>query len=406
MKLSIIVIATSLVVMACTERKDRTPVNMTISGMDVPADSLSAEPHLVTDPKGEVLLSWVEQGKDSSRFLFSRLNGDSWGQPQVIAKGSSWFINWADYPMIASDGGSNLVAHLLNKSGTSTYAYDVQVFLSSNDGSTWKSPFVLHDDGKQAEHGFVSLAPFKEGIFIAWLDGRNTAMEGMDNMKGMDHSGHHGAMSLRAVILGYDGTKTQEWELDNKTCDCCQTAAAITDKGPIVVYRDRSDEEIRDMSIVRLVNGSWTKPKPIHRDNWKIAGCPVNGPRLAVDRNRVAVAWFSAATEPAHVNVAFSTDSGETFGDAIIMDDGKAIGRVDIEWIDEERAIVCWMEGALIKAAVVYADGGKDSAITIAESSEARSSGFPQMTRSGNRLVLAWTDDKIKRIKAATISLN
>ncbi len=389
---------------ACAPQKDK-PLTFTVTELSVPADSLSSVPHLTTDPKGGVWLSWVEKRPDSSRFLFSRLEQTTWTKPAVIAKGSTWFINWADYPMISSDGGSNLVAHLLNKSGQSTYAYDVQVFTSPDGGTTWRKPFLLHDDAKQAEHGFVTLVPYGDKVFVSWLDGRNTFMEGMENMKGMDHSGHHGAMSLRAAIMDYDGKKTAEWELDNKTCDCCQTTAAITDKGPIVIYRDRSDAEIRDMSIVRWVNGTWTSPKPIHSDNWKIAGCPVNGPRVSATGSRVAVAWFSAATQPAHVNVVFSTDSGETFGDAVSIDEGNAIGRVDIEWFDDHRAIVSWMEGAKIKASVVHTDGTKETPFTIAESSEARSSGFPQMTRSGNQLVFAWTDDSEKRIKAAGVIL-
>ena len=48
--------------------------------------------------------------------------------------------------------------------------------------------------------------------------------------------------------------------------------------GPVAVYRDRSPEEIRDISVVRLVDGVWTEPAPVHADNWMIEGCPVNGP--------------------------------------------------------------------------------------------------------------------------------
>jgi hypothetical protein len=385
---------------ACQLEKDST---LTVAELTVPADSLTSVPHLVTDEEGNVLLSWVEQRKDTSRFLFSRLQSTGWSDPTVIARGSGWFINWADYPMISSDGRKNFVAHMLARSGKDTYAYDIKVFASTDSGSTWSTPFVLHDDGKQAEHGFVSLVPSGDKIFVAWLDGRNASME---DMEGMDHSGHHGSMSLRAAWLDYSGRKSDEWELDAKTCDCCQTAAAITSKGPVVIYRDRSDEEVRDMSIVRHVNGAWTAPTTIHRDNWKIAGCPVNGPRVSVRGSALAVAWFSAATEPGSVNIAFSGDDGESFGDAIRVDEGNPIGRVDIEWIADDRCMISWMEGSLIKAAIVHADGRKEPSITIAESSESRSSGFPQMTRAGDRLVFAWTDVDQKRIRSAAVNLN
>ena len=59
--------------------------------------------------------------------------------------------------------------------------------------------------------------------------------------------------------------------------------------------------------------------------------------------------------------------------------------------------------GSIIKAAKVDSTGKKDSSLVIASSSEARSSGFPQMTKSGNQLIFAWTDDKEKSIKVAKL---
>jgi len=41
----------------------------------------------------------------------------------------------------------------------------------------------------------------------------------------------------------------------------------------------------------------------------------------------------------------------------------------------------------------------------VAASAESRSSGFPQMTKSGNNLFFAWTDDKSKTIKIASFPL-
>jgi hypothetical protein len=310
--------------------------------------------------------------------------------------------------MIVADGGTNLISHVLNKSGEGTYAYDVKMFASNNSGQSWDHSFVLHDDGKQAEHGFVTLLPYKENLFVAWLDGRNTVMEGKVPMaigNAGHEGGHHGAMSLRGAILDYTGKKINEWELDNKTCDCCQTGAAITDNGPIVVYRDRSDDEIRDMSIVRLINGEWTTPKTIFPDNWKIAGCPVNGPRAVALGNTLAVAWFTISKEMAQVNVIFSNDGGATFEKPIRIDDGKAIGRVDVVMLDKDNAMVSWMEGTDIKAIKVNRNGSKGTPIVIATSSESRSSGFPQMTKSGNELVFAWTDDAEKKVKVASIKL-
>ena len=390
---------------ACSVKKSSIEQTSEIKILSSPSKSTSGEPFLFTDKDSTVYLSWIETSADKTILKFSSLQNNQWSEPMIIATGNTWFVNWADYPMIATNG-KQFVAHFLDKSGEGTYAYDVKLTTSGDSGNKWTEPQVLHDDGKKVEHGFVTLIPYGENFFVTWLDGRNTEIEGMKEMKGMDHhDGHHGAMSLRAAVIDAQGNKIKEWELDNKTCDCCQTSAAITTNGPVVVYRDRSDKEIRDMSIVRFIDGQWSEPQTIHNDNWKIAGCPVNGPRVAWENNNLAVAWFSAATDTSQVNVIFSTDGGATFGRPIRVDEGTAIGRVDIVMIDDKSVMVSWMEGTIIKVAKVHSDGVKEPSIIIASSSESRSSGFPQMTKSGNQLIFAWRDDNEKNIKVASITL-
>lgn len=386
---------------SCASEPEHRQIDITRSPLAIesPADSMSAEPYLFTDKNGIVFLSWIEKDSLNSTLKYSSLHNEKWSEPAVIASGNDWFVNWADYPVIATDGSDNMVSHFLQKSEKGTYTYDVKLTTSNDQGKSWSAPAILHDDGKKAEHGFVSIVPYGDNYFISWLDGRNAAMEGGEG----HHGGHHGQMTIRAAIVDKSGKKINEWELDNRVCDCCQTSAAITDNGPVVVYRDRSDSEIRDISIVRFVNGQWTAPKTIFADNWKIEGCPVNGPRIAATGNNIVVAWFSSPEKNAQVHVAFSKDAGATFSDPVKVNDDKTIGRVDIEWLNEKTTIVSWMEGAAIKAAKVYSDGKKDSSFIVASTSESRSSGFPQMTRSDNSMIFAWTDDKKKTIKLASL---
>lgn len=365
-----------------------------------PTTTGSAVPFLFTDANDQVYLSWVEKQDTINSFKYARLQDSVWTTPQLIATGTDWFVNWADYPMIAAQG-QDMIAHFLKKSGSGTFAYDVNITTSA-DGTGWSAPRVLHGDQKQAEHGFVTLLPYEENYLVTWLDGRNTVMEGMENMD--HHEGHHGVMTLRGAMLDREGRKLDEWELDSRTCDCCQTTAAVTDKGPVVVYRDRSEEEIRDIAIVRQVNGQWTEPEVIFSDQWKIAGCPVNGPRADAIDNTLVVAWFTAADNQPAVNVIFSEDAGETFEAPIRIDAGKTIGRVDVVLVDRNSAMVSWMEGADIKVIDVQRDGKKGIPISIATSSDERSSGFPQMTKAGNQLIFAWTDAREKVIKTASVS--
>ena len=390
------------VLASCTNSNNekKTTGNTEVKLLSSPASDSCAEPYLFTDNQGMVYLSWVEKKGKESTLKFSTLVNDQWSAPVVISSGNNWFVNWADYPVVIADSSNNMFAHFLEKSGTSTYAYDVKFITSSDKGRTWGSSKLLNEDGKQAEHGFVSMVPYGDKYFISWLDGRNTAMEEGDG----GHEEHHGQMSLRGAIMDKQGKKTDEWELDNRVCDCCQTTTALVTDGPVVVFRDRSDDEIRDMSIVRFVNGKWTEPKSIFPDQWKIAGCPVNGPRADAIGNHLAIAWFTMPDKKAQVNIIFSDDGGATFHKPIRIDEGKPIGRVDVVLLDEKTAMVSWMEGAEIKAVKVHADGTKENPIIIASSSDKRSSGFPQMTKSGNKLFFAWTDDKKKTINVSGLS--
>jgi hypothetical protein len=361
-----------------------------------PASLESSEPFLATH-NNIVYLSWIETQDTTSVFKYATLDGDNWSTPKTIASGTSWFVNWADYPTVAVNEGS-FAAHYLDESGPGKYSYDAKYIMSA-DGNTWGTPMLLNEDGKDAEHGFVTIIPYRENFFITWLDGRNAAMEGMD------HGGMHGAMSLRAAIVDKTGKKLNEWMLDDRTCDCCQTTAAITSNGPVVIYRDRSDDEIRDMSIVRWSINEWTKPASIYEDHWRINGCPVNGPRVSASENDLAVAWFSAPGDSTQVKVVFSNDGGVTFSKPVQLNRTQTSGRIDVELINEHDAAVSWLENDSLQVVLVSREGIKRSPIAVAPVSSSRASGFPQMTRAGSRLIFAWTDVGTKSVKTAAADL-
>jgi hypothetical protein len=372
-----------------------------INQIESPASDSSAEPWLTTSENGKLFLSWVEKRGKESFLRYSVYKNESWAAPVTIASGKNWFVNWADYPVLATDGKAGFLAHYLEKSDTAKFTYDIKITASADSGKTWSHPMLLNEDGKKAEHGFVSIVPYNDGFIASWLDGRKTASQ--EEHSG--HEGHHGEMTVRAAVFDKNLKKINEWELDGRVCDCCQTITSITANGPVVIYRDRSEDEIRDMSIVRLVNGNWTVPVTIFPDNWKIKACPVNGPRADAIQNNLVIAWFTMKGKAGEVKVVFSEDGGASFGKPIRVDEGKAIGRVDVVMLDSASAIVSWMEGPIIKAVKVNANGKKGEPVHIASTSEKRSAGFPQMAKAGNRLYFAWTDEGIKKIRVAELKL-
>jgi hypothetical protein len=359
----------------------------TIDSIATPAGPGSAEPNLAVAPDGRVYMSWLEPAEGGHALRVASLDGRSWSAAQTIRTGRDFFVNWADFPSIEVLDGGRLAAHWLQRNGSGTYAYGVRISQSTDGGKTWSAPVMPHRDSSQTEHGFVAMWREGEGLGAVWLDGRKFTKKGHDAAN---------EMMLVSTTVGSDGALGPEVRLDERTCDCCQNAVAITADGPIVAYRDRSPDEIRDIHVARRVGGRWTEGVAVHADNWKIAACPVNGPAVAAAGRRVALAWFTAANDSARVKVAFSDDAGASFGPPVRVDAGNPAGRVDVVLLADGSALVTWVERtggdtAAVRARRVGRDGRAGRGLTVATSSAARASGFPRLAVTGSDVVFAWT---------------
>ncbi|MBI2897908.1 MAG: TlpA family protein disulfide reductase [Deltaproteobacteria bacterium] len=368
-----------LAVVACSacERRAAGPRRI-----DPPAAPGALAPNLaVVD--GSVAMSWLERAGDVRRFRFAVLEADGWSRPATIAEGADLVANWADFPSIVATGSRTLYAHYARElDGAEATA--IEVARSRDRGKTWKSIGRLHEDTTRSEHGFVSLLADGPRVRAFWLDGREMA-------------GGEGPMTLRTALVG--GSVEPGEVLDPRTCECCGTAAAMTSQGPIVVYRNRGEDEVRDPWSVRATKRGWTSPRPVHADGWRVPGCPVNGPAVAADGERVAVAWLTYAGSRQSVRVAFSSNAGRTFGAPIEVDGPSGreapIGRVGVVLDDDGGAIVTWVDGRRERATIRArrAKGGKlGRAIEIARTTSERDSGFPRVVRAGDDLHFAWTD--------------
>jgi hypothetical protein len=362
----------------------------------LPVLGTAAQPDLVVAADGRLLLSWIETGSGSAHALmFASFDGETWDAPREIAHGDDWFVNWADTPHIAVTGDGALWAHWLRQSAKATYAYDVVLSRSGDGGKTWSPPLTVNEDGTPTEHGFVSLWPqSRDSLGIAWLDGRNAAGEGHGSHD--EHAG--GAMTLRVASFDAALRKSAESELDPRTCDCCQTDAAMTSKGPLLVYRDRDGDEIRDIVATRLDHGAWTLPRKVHDDRWKMPACPVNGPAVAASGMQAWVAWYTAAGDRPKVRVARSQDGGDNFSTPVELDSGLQVqGRVGVAvagvevWVNWTREQA---DGQSLWLARYNADLSKElQRIEVAKlQGRGRATGFPQMVARADVVYLVWTD--------------
>ena len=370
-----------------------------IASLPTPAGPNSSLPQLSRSSRG-LLLSWVEQDGAKAALKFAERTPAGWTPVKTVASGTDWFVNWADVPSVIRLADGSLAGHWLQKSGSDTYAYDVRLAYSRDDGKTWSPSFTPHSDGTKTEHGFASLFQVPgAGLGLVWLDGRAMKPGG----------GHedHGSMSVRFGTFDRGWKQTAEVAVDPRVCECCPTTAVMTSDGPIAAFRNRTDDEIRDIYVSRFENGAWTEAKAVHRDNWKINACPVNGPMLSARGRDVAIAWFTAATGQGRASIAFSQDAGRTFGAPIRLDDAGAVGRVDVELMADGTAVASWIEsvdrGAQFRARRVHRSGARSPAVTVSTIPGSRASGYPRLAAHGDEILFAWTDtsSRIPQVRTA-----
>ena len=401
-------LACTLALAACG--RDDAPAPAPAAGIDpaqpyvlqdwpLPVTDGAMAPDLRLAPDGRLLLSWISrQPGRRDAVQFAAYLDERWDNlPRTVAVGTALMANWADTPHIAATADGALWMHWLQKSAGAAHAYDVWLTTSRNGGVNWDPPVLVHDDGTATEHGFVSLWPTdRNTLGIAWLDGRNTG--GGHGHGGAEQAEHAGAMTLRAARFDYQLQKHGEAELDAMTCDCCQTDVAMTARGPLLVYRGRDADEIRDILATRLDGNAWTKPEKVHDDGWKMPACPVNGPAVAADGRGALVAWYTESGGMPRVRMAVSGDAGDTFAAPVEVAGGAAqLGRVDVAF-DGRQAFVAWLEedagGQRLRLARYSADlKQKLQQFEVATlQGRGRGTGFPKLALRDGVAYLAWTD--------------
>lgn len=363
--------------------------NKTVQQIENPALDNSTLPRLFTDNTGTVFMSWVEQEGDLATLKYSKFKDEKWTKPEIISESKEWFVNWADFPSIIAQNGEPVAAHWLKKIPGNTYSYNVEVAAFS-DGN-FNNPIVPHTDNTATEHGFVSMIPTSDSSFYAiWLDGRNTS----------GGHGEHGdlstAMTLRGAEISSSGELLTEEEIDPAICDCCNTSITNTPGGPIAVYRDRTENEIRDIYITKMQNGFWSTPKPVYNDNWEIAACPVNGPAIDSYNSSIAVAWYTGAASSPAIKLSFSNDEGDSFLPPIQIDAEASLGRVDVLMPNKNSAWISWMnrtdDSAQLNLRLVSQSGEIIESHVVSIINPSRRSGFPQISKNKDGVLIAWTD--------------
>jgi BNR repeat-like domain len=252
---------------------------------------------LAQTPKGEVMLSWTEkdaQGMTSFCLAFSKDKGKTFSEKKTIYSGIGINNSRMMRAKVLAKKDGSLVAVFSNRGEGGGRSSNIVHCLSKDGGTTWTAPVSIDSDPKQGiVRGFFdAVVMSNEEVAVVYL-------------KDVENSTKHEERNLRLVT-----TKNEvflpERVIDPVVCDCCPINMLIDADGTLnVIYRDNNDD-IRDMAQMISTDNAATfsKPKIVHNDGWKINGCPHSGAVSSIYGKSALIAWFSGSEKESGVRLA------------------------------------------------------------------------------------------------------
>lgn len=381
-----------------------------ITAEEIPSPAAAANSSssaLAMSPDGTAWLTWLETSSDDRKttsFRFSTFDtaAKRWSSPRTLASGPELHAGGADFPAltVGADGRATALWHVRNPPSAETAhlhhgaGYHAVTSSTRDNGRTWSAPARLSLESDINE--FAALATLADGRVLAvWLDARVKKIMGAHP----DHqAGAHAGMKLpqqlySRIVAPAEAVSTDAPDtlVEYSVCDCCHTAlTAFPDGTALLIYRGRGEGEVRDIRVTRFRGDAWDEPRTLNHDDWRIAGCPVNGPQLASDGGRVAAAWFTGAGNDPRVLASFSPDAGARFLMPLRLSEPKPAGRVSTILLHDGAMLVSWVDAAgALTLRRITPDYSPNAAVAFTSPAQGRIKGFPRLA-----LLRDYTGDK------------
>ena len=243
-----------------------------------------------------------EENQTRVALLNSEDGGDTFGPPV-----------WASEPgKDVTSGGENSPVFAVTP-GPMYAAWsegsDLRFARSINWGGSFEKPIKIAEKTPFAGYPSLGVAPNGD-VYAVWIDGRDQHNAGYDN---------YSIYLARSTNQG--GSFGQSVQVATGICPCCRPTLNFGPRGEVMVFwRQVYPGSIRDMTVsVSTDSGqTFSTPKRVAEDNWKINGCPDSGAATARSGSRVYLAWLTEASpEISGVRLSWSDDGGRTWAAAV-----------------------------------------------------------------------------------------
>lgn len=298
--------------------------------------------YLTYDNEKNPVLCWTGTDKDSNTYIWYSIFDNSNntfppGKKIVETKGATPQTEAQSKLAFKSDGTIIAASWYRTKSEVNYYAGELRYVFSADKGNTWSQQKRIHaETGPHVGRNFVDLKTLSDGeVGASWL--------------GIETVGRPITFAKTNVANEFTG----EIIVDEAACECCRTILKSDLFGNIyIAYRDRVEidetKQVRDMVIVKSTDMglSFSKPQPIHQDNWIINGCPHTGPDMSISANgNILAVWYSGAEANNGVFLMAKEKERESFTNKSII--GLKSQHPQIEIISNDKAVIVWDESLM-----------------------------------------------------------
>lgn len=388
-----------------------------VRDIPAPATDNAGSSTVTMSPDGLAWLTWLETSGGASTLRCATFDATAqrWSAAHTIATGTNLYRGASDVPAITAgrDGTATALWYVNNPESPATAhlhhgaGYHAVTSSTRDRGRTWSPPAPLSRESELVE--FTALATLADGRVLAvWLDGRAKKAAG-------PHAHAHGGGATQQLFSRVVGSAGADTLVDAAVCDCCHTAlTAFPDGTALLAYRGRGEGEVRDIRVARFRGAGWDDARWLSRDDWRIAGCPVNGPQLASDGGRVAAAWFTAADNDPRVLASFSPDAGGRFLMPLRLSGEKPAGRVSTVLLHDGALLVSWVDAAgFLALRRVTPDYGLGPVEFITRPEHGRIKGFPRLAllrdyqgdKTSAQLLVTYTTETAPTLHTALVTV-
>lgn len=320
--------ATLILFHACTSQQKKESPATVLSKQE----GLAKTVYLTRDFSGLPVLAWTEAdgagGASSLYFSGWDTVNRRFSERIHIPANPSLVAHAEGMPKIVFSADGNIYAvYAARVEGQSNpYAARIEYLVSRDGGDRWTDYGSIHRDSTQeAGHDFFDAIALQDGrIGVSWLD----------------RSYEKGGRPVHFAVTDSSGRFTYETVVDDYACECCRTALYERDGTIALLYRDikqTASGTVRDIhySISEDNGRSFRERNVYSKDEWRVDGCPHNGPDVVALEDSLFATWFTAGSNKGlfYGELDYATgmikrqllDSEGRFAQLALLSDGRRI---------------------------------------------------------------------------------